>query len=98
VVWLGLSETTGGLQDLVTRVNEGLVPFGFEREDQGFQPHLTLGRVKSLNRKGPLIRKIQEFRNHRIGSMTVDRIFLMKSDLNPGGAVHLPLGEIPFPP
>jgi len=96
VIWLGLSESTGRLKELVTRVNDGLERFGFEREDRGFHPHLTLGRVKSLNRKGPLIRKIQEFRNHEIGSMEVDRIFLMRSDLNPRGAVHMSLGEIPF--
>lgn len=96
VIWLGLTDNLDRMRDLVGRVNRALQEFGFERDEQGFQPHLTLGRVKSLVQKGTLIRKIQEFKDLEIGSLMVDRIFLMKSDLNPGGASHTPLGEIPF--
>ena len=95
VVWLGL---TGNFQELYLKVEQALQPLGFAPEARGFSPHVTLGRVArpdaEMNRE--LCARIANFAALDLGSFTVDRFYLKKSTLTPGGPIYENLAKFPL--
>jgi 2'-5' RNA ligase len=91
VVWIGVSEPTGGLNSLQRAVESAISPLGYPPEDRGFQPHLTLGRVAhdalpdDIKRLGQAITVAEV---GTLGQITVREIALIKSDLKPTGAEY----------
>ena len=59
---------------------------GFAPEDRPFRPHLTLGRWRD-RRPRPHLPELD------LGETLLDRLVLFKSELGPGGAVHVPLAQ-----
>ena len=112
VLWVGPSENwergaearrVAEIHHAIEQVCEGL---NFLRETRSFSPHLTLARIKAgerqvgiaLARTGVLDRPVS------LGSLVVKSVALIKSELNPTGAVHTKLwdvkiggsGQVPF--
>jgi len=91
VVWIGVSEPTGGLNSLQRVVESAISPLGYPPEGRGFQPHLTLGRVArdaspdDIKRLGQVITATQV---GTLGQVAVSEITLIKSDLKPTGAEY----------
>ncbi len=87
VIWIGVKE---GFQNLIALANAidnslaEIVPI----EVKKFQPHLTLGRVRSPEDKSALINAIQKNQNVEIGKMKIDRVILFESRLSPKGPVY----------
>ena len=94
VIWLGLEDRTDSLFKLQKGIDSCLEKIGFEPEERGFTPHLTLGRVKSLKGKTHLIRTIHIYKDIEVGEIYVDKIKLMRSQLNPTGAIYTVLEEV----
>lgn len=95
VVWLGLE---GNFEELYQKVEEALAPLGFEREERGFSPHVTLGRV---GRPGPqtsrlVAERIASLSSTDLGRFSVDRFYLKKSTLTRGGPIYDNLSEFPL--
>jgi RNA 2',3'-cyclic 3'-phosphodiesterase len=93
VIWCGIEgdrEALSSLQQLVEKTCES---FGFTPEDRGFQPHLTLGRVKGKRNLQPLMEciKIGSGLTH---SFRADHFKIYKSTLMPKGAVHTVLNTV----
>jgi RNA 2',3'-cyclic 3'-phosphodiesterase len=99
VFWVGIQDDPPHpLGGLVNQVETVCTRHGFPREERGFHPHLTLGRVKrfdavSVPREGPL----PDSDNHCAGSFQADHLVLFQSRLQPSGAVYQPLTFFPFP-
>ena len=102
VMWVGPSENwekgaearrIADIHDAIEQACEGL---GFLRESKPFSPHLTLARIKmgerhvgvALAKSGVLDRPIS------LGSLPVESIVLMKSELKPTGSVYTRLWEV----
>jgi len=94
VIWLGLEDKTDSLFKIQKGIDNCLEKIGFEPEERGFKPHLTLGRVKSLKGKNQLIRTIHIYKDIEVGEIYVDKIKLMRSQLNPAGAIYTVLEEV----
>lgn len=95
VIWIGV-EDSGILKKLKKDIDDSLVLLGYLKEDKEFTPHLTLGRVRSQKRIADLVKELDNFREKDFGSVNVESIKLMKSELKPKGAEHSCLHEIPF--
>ncbi len=54
VLWLGIQDDEGGLQNVFNELNKGLEAAGFQREDRKFKPHLTIARLREPNRSKAL--------------------------------------------
>ncbi len=92
VVWAGIKEDPA-LMELQVGVAGALRRLGFVPEDREFHPHLTLGRVKSA-RDGEGLATVLSGRGDTVlGSMKVDRVLLMKSQLRPRGLEYSVLHE-----
>lgn len=99
VLWVGI-RSEASLSELQRRIEQGLEGLGFGHESRPFRPHLTLGRFRP--RGGPrgflaarpaLEKWLAENEKRSCGRFQVRQVFLMKSDLKPGGAVYTSLAE-----
>jgi len=95
IIWVGMEEA----QTLITLrkdIATEMVKFGYQKEERGFTPHVTIGRVKSNRNMGELLRRLEEFKIADFPGFEVQNIRLMKSELKPSGAKHYCLAEIPI--
>lgn len=93
VYWIGIEEPTGQLLALQADIEKELEKFGYAKENRKFFPHLTLGRVKFPDRLMDIHQKLDQYSLDRF-NFTAHEIIVMKSDLQPSGAVYTPLRRI----
>lgn len=95
VVWVGVEEQSGALACLQRDVEGALELLGFPPEGRRFSPHLTLGRVKGGGRQAlEVLGTYVEQARVRVGEMRVEGVHLIRSDLQPGGAVYTELAVV----
>jgi len=95
IYWIGVEESTGALEKLHDLIDSELEKEGFERERRKFSPHLTLGRIKFIQEVEKISTELQRT-NFEDEEFLSREIVIMKSELQPGGAVYAPLFKIPF--
>jgi len=95
VIWVGMEESKS-LINLYEDISNEMVKFGYKKEERGFTPHVTIGRVKSNRNMGELLSRLEEFKVADFPDFEVRNIKLMKSELKPSGAKYYTLAEIPF--
>lgn len=92
VLWLGV-EPNETLKEFHAKVNEMVRPIGFTPDKRGFNPHITIGRIKGIDNMQLIESIIRETDNQPIQSLTVNKVTLYKSTLTPNGPVYAPLIE-----
>jgi 2'-5' RNA ligase len=94
IVWAGLTGQIDRLADLQRGVQDAVEDLPVHREkDRGFTPHLTLARIPNFRASSGVSAVLQAASGADFGTFTVDRLFLYKSRLTPGGARYTKLGE-----
>jgi 2'-5' RNA ligase len=95
VVWLGLGGDLLPLSQFFHRLEKAFAQLGYPPEGRAFNPHLTLGRVRSPEGRAQLSRAIEK--------LVVDwppfqvrEIILYQSVLSPKGSTYTPLEVIKF--
>jgi len=95
VLWVGVTDDeSGSLKALQADLSKNLAHIGFENEQERFQPHLTIGRVRSQKNRSNLLRAIESMVNIWVGEVPVDSVFLIKSELKSTGAEYTDLAEV----
>lgn len=72
---------------------------GYESEERGFSPHLTIGRVRqnaTATEQQTIRRALEDTRIDSLGTARVDSVYLYKSDLKPTGSVYTRLYSAPL--
>ena len=95
VIWVGIKESQS-LINLYKDISNEMVKFGYQKEERGFTPHVTIGRVKSNRNLRELLSRLDELKFTDFPDFEVQNIKLMKSELKPSGAKYYSLAEIPF--
>ena len=88
----------GYLTTMSPRLEEGFQTLGIEKEDRAYEPHLTLGRVKSPRNIERLVRLMEKYRDEPFGEELVSRVLLMQSQLTPQGPMYTKLEEFSLIP
>ena len=90
VLWFGCdaSET---LAQIKNKLDDLLLPIGFEPENRKYSPHLTLGRVKGIKQVNQLSQLIALYKEAIIQQQQIDRIVFYESRLTQQGAVYVPI-------
>jgi len=93
VLFFEADRGSGELARLAERLEEELVPLGFEREGRRFRAHLTLARVR--NRPRPEVQRVLESVPDlpTAALQRVERFVLMQSTLSRSGARYDELGS-----
>lgn len=98
VVWAAIGGDVEALAGLYQQVAAAGDRQGIEREERGFVPHVTLGRVRSAFGALALVDQLQA-----VGATLRDKPFaptglvLYRSELRPRGPIHTPLLRRPVP-
>ena len=93
VLFVGV-QAPAGLEALYRGIESACVRLGYESEERGFSPHLTLGRIKqdaSAADQQKIRRIFEELKIDSLGTARVDSVHLYKSELKPNGAVYTQL-------
>jgi len=86
VIWIGIDDASAKqLVELAHQVEEKLGPLGF-RSDKPFKPHLTIFRVK--NKIENISKKIEMFRETKMGKETISELKFKQSILTPSGPIY----------
>jgi 2'-5' RNA ligase len=84
----------GHIEPIARAIDTSLVPLGFKKENRGFSPHLTIGRVKTARNKDKLLKLIEHFNTEEFTAQEVQSIVLKKSELTPKGPIYTTLREV----
>jgi 2'-5' RNA ligase len=98
VVWVGIGKGGDNLRDLAERLDDTLARQRFPKEPRGFQPHLTLARVKEPRLWGDIGPVLDQFERVEVGEQEVRSLLVMESLLRPQGAIYTQVEEVPLSP
>ncbi|MEW6571635.1 MAG: RNA 2',3'-cyclic phosphodiesterase [Nitrospirota bacterium] len=95
VIWVGVMNLDS-LNKLKKDMEESMALLGYQKEDREFNPHLTLGRVRSPRGILNILGELDRFKEKDFGTIYVESIKLMRSELRHGGAQYSCLYDISF--
>jgi len=90
VIYIGIQAPVV-LESLQRGIESASRRLGYETEERGFSPHLTIGRVKqnvTSTEQQVIRRALEETKIDSLGTARVDSVQLFKSDLHPTGSVY----------
>ena len=98
VLWVGVSAAGQELLALYRAVEAATASFTTEPAEKSFTGHITLARVKMINRSDSqlLVRCASDLNQKVFGQWTANEIELVQSRLSPKGATHSLLAAIPL--
>jgi len=99
VIWIGLGRGSDQLTCLAALLDDEMLKLGFEKDPRQFEPHLTIGRVRSEHNKEKLMEKIISLPPEVLlesGSCRINSLTLFKSTLTPEGPIYSVLHEANF--
>lgn len=95
VIWIGAGSGQEELSGLARRIEQEMEEIGFPREKRKFSAHFTIGRVKSP-RNIEQLAGLVESADFQTEEIQVTEVVVMRSQLNPAGAIYTPLKKVPL--
>lgn len=95
VIWLGIEDPDRGAGTAYRVLEEELVRAGFESENRGFKPHLTLARIKDARSSSDLV-KSHLAAAFEAPEFEINEFVIYESRLSPGGSVYTVLSKHSF--
>lgn len=98
VLWVGLQEPTEQLSKLFYAVQNATRSFASEPVEDDFHPHITLARIKRIQKREAeqLKQAAAGFSRVLFGEWSAEEVHLMRSRLLPAGAQHVPVAKFAF--
>ncbi len=93
VLWIGVNEGEGSLQNIKKALDYRLEGLGFLTEKRLYKPHLTLGRMRYPADETLIRRFITEANEFSTCAEKVLKLVLFESRLTTSGANYYPLAE-----
>ena len=88
VVWVGMRKGHEELNGISEQLEPRLRRIGFAPDSKGFNPHVTIARVKSGRAREQLAKSVDQLRDAPFGVVHVEELRLKKSVLTPKGPVY----------
>ena len=94
VLWVGIREASGKMEELAGQVENACHRMGFAKENRKFSPHVTIARVRQ-GQAPAIVKSMREqpFPRHE---MIFRECTLMKSELHSAGSIYTPLHKFAF--
>jgi 2'-5' RNA ligase len=99
VLWVGIDGDMTTLSTLQADVEDELADVGFSKEERGYNPHLTLARIRRGSQPSSVERATGILTSNPINrhlEIPVTQINLMRTELHPDGAIHRCMVSIPL--
>ena len=94
ILWIGFKDSQNKIKELVKLLESEFISLGFQKEVQSFQPHVTIGRVRSSRQLRRLSQKIEEYPPLPEINQRINQVILYKSTLTPQGPIYEPISQI----
>ncbi len=94
VVWIGIRDGAKELELISEHLESGLRNLGFQPDRKGFNPHVTLARVRTGRNKSPLATYIDSKRDDHFARLPVSEVRLKRSTLTPSGPIYSTLHSV----
>lgn len=92
-IWVGVRQGCEQMIALQDALTSRLAKLGYRPEHRRFQPHLTIGRVRTGRGVAELAQLINEHAEFEIGAMYVPEVVVFSSTLESSGATYQALGR-----
>ncbi|MGD6932638.1 MAG: RNA 2',3'-cyclic phosphodiesterase [Candidatus Bathyarchaeia archaeon] len=93
VVWAGITLGAEQLKIIFEQLEPMLHDLGFAPEPEGFNPHLTIARVRSGTNKQRLVDFVNRHQEYEFGNIKANCLRLKRSQLSPMGPTYTTLKE-----
>ena len=93
VIWAGIQGGGEELSGIFAQLEPRLLSLGFAPDSKGFNPHLTIARVRSGRNKAELAKCVDEMSAFEFGRIRADCLKLKRSVLTPRGPIYSTLKE-----
>jgi RNA 2',3'-cyclic 3'-phosphodiesterase len=94
ILWAGITDGAEPLKALHADLEEGLLELGcYRREDRGYTPHLTLGRLTQDEESEAWGAVLTRNKDWQGGSSAVDEVLVMASKLRRDGPQYSVMGR-----
>jgi 2'-5' RNA ligase len=96
ILWAAIQDGSTEIRALHADLEEGLLELGcYRREDRGYNPHLTLGRLSQEDREGDEDwgALLEQYASWEGGTFTNEEVLVMTSDLRRDGPVYNVVGR-----
>lgn len=101
VLWVGVEGDLKPLAVLQASVEKHIAPLGYPPEERGFSPHLTLARARRSARREEAATLGHAAETHHVNQTIrwqVEAISLMRSQLDPQGAIYTRIHHVALEP
>ena len=98
VIWIGIRYPKE-LEQIFQEIENAAENLGFPKEDRGFSPHITIGRVK--NDSHDLFKIGTVIKNKYVDEICISHVYeviFYRSNLTPTGPIYTKLFQIPLKP
>ena len=98
VLFIGI-QAPAELEALYRGIESACARLGYESEARGFNPHLTIGRIKqdiSASDQHKVRHALEETKIDSLGTARVNSVHLYKSELKPTGSVYTQIFSAPL--
>jgi RNA 2',3'-cyclic 3'-phosphodiesterase len=98
VLWVGVEDAEAQLPLVHSAVETAVAGFTSQTAEGRFTGHVTLARIRDLPRADAamLERWLTEMAERNLGNWTADRVELIRSELQSGGARYATLATVPL--
>lgn len=97
VLWAGISDGVEPLQRLHAALEERMLDLGcYRKEERGYTPHLTLGRVTGETDAFTVAAEIPKRESWQGGRFAVEEVLVYSSENERGGPVYTVIGRAPL--
>lgn len=97
ILWAAVNDGAESLQRIHTVSEPKLLELGvYRREERGYTPHLTLGRVKDEADGQLIAAELPRHSDWRGGDVFVEEVLLFNSDLRREGPVYSVIARMPL--
>ena len=96
MIWAGVEDPSGRLAELQAHLAAAMTGLGLREEERGFQPHITLARVKSGKAANALRERAREYARTDFGVQYAEEVVVYGSQLTPTGPIYTPVSRAPL--
>ncbi len=93
IIWAGIHQGNNELRAIFNQLESRLQTLGFKQDCKGFNPHLTIARVRTGKNKELLVKELNGLADYEFGMVTAKCLRLKKSILTPQGPIYSVLRE-----
>jgi 2'-5' RNA ligase len=97
ILWAGITEGAEPLQHLNAALEERMLELGcYRKEERGYAPHLTLGRVKGDSDSFAMAAELPKRLAWEGGKFAAEEVLVFSSELDRDGPVYTVIGRAPL--